>query len=1167
MRRQQLSIRNILLLTVGSLTLLIALLVLREIYTQWQRLAGIESLKEATLLSDQLFDATEKLSEERDVSYSMMYATDKATIDSLTPQLKDSRRQADETLRTTLQTVKAYDFSEIDDQLKKTEKQISDLRELRRQIDKAVAQPPQARDHALSERWFTQATATILQTQDLWMKFMKHFADIDPIVTLHMRFKHFLGVIVEYSGRERSLIGRLLVENTDPTPQEQAQLLQWEGAVDLGWNISAIIADQGELAPAISPYFNDAKSHYFTIYDMTRDIFYTPRTQHHGTSYPITVDFWLELATQATDSLYALKTEALKQARGYMDALEAKARRKIVADMLLLLSAIVLCFYSFRTISRRVIFPIHGMISALISATEGKPVSLAPLFQNRQDEIGQLAHVLHVFQKNAEEVKNAQKANALLAAIVESSDDAILSKSPDGIISSWNLGAEHLFGYSAAEAIGQPIDLIIPPHRGGEEGHITALLNEGKYVEHYETVRKHKNGKDIDVSLTVSLIRDASGKVIGASKIIHNITARKEAERKIQESQERYRALVGASSQVIWIWKEGALEEMSPLWEWWETTTGQPAGDIATFGWLEVVHPDDRDRVKKIWESALAEHKNFEMDYRLRSRDGHYVHVEVRGVALLAADGSVREFVGSLNDVTERKEAEQEIKDGAARLKTVFDTVLDGLITINSKAIIQSFNASAERIFGYKAEEVIGQNVKMLMPEPYHGEHDSYVGNYLATGKAKIIGIGREVTAKRKDGSVFPMELGINAFNIGNEKAFVGMIRDITARKEAEAEQRQADLARQISENKLRAVVDHALDGLITIDARGNVESFNPACERIFGYRADEVVGCNIKILMPEPYHSEHDGYLSRYRETGVAKIIGTAGREVSAKRKDGSVFPMDLSISAFELEDGKHFSGIIRDITMRKEAETKLLHYTNALELSNKELDDFAYIASHDLKEPLRGLHNHSRFLLEDNQDKLDADSVSRLNRLSYLSQRMERLVNDLLYFSRLGRQELAIQATDINEVIRDIESTLDVFLNERHARITVPKALPTVTCDKLRVTEAFRNLITNAIKYNDSPEKIVEIGFLATHEAPKGKALKDVFYVKDTGRGIESGFYDEIFRIFKRLQSDKDSPEEGTGVGLTFVKKIVERHAGKIWLESEPGKGTTFYFTLSGE
>jgi PAS domain S-box-containing protein len=363
------------------------------------------------------------------------------------------------------------------------------------------------------------------------------------------------------------------------------------------------------------------------------------------------------------------------------------------------------------------------------------------------------------------------------------------------------------------------------------------------------------------------------------------------------------------------------------------------------------------------------------------------------------------------------------------------------------------------------------------------------------------------------------------------------------------------------SRSVLRAVVDHAVDGLVTIEAGGTVKSFNPACERIFGYTAAEIIGQPFTLLLPDS-DSDDPGLAFAFAQ-GTIGITGTGGREFTAKRKDGSHFPVDLSISAFTLDGVQHFSAIVRDITARKEAEQQLLDYTQALERSNKELDDFAYIASHDLKEPLRGIHNHSRFLLEDNAEKLDKESVDRLDRLVYLSQRMERLVNDLLYFSRLGRQELAIQPTDLGAVITDIEATLENFLEERKASITVAAKMPVIVCDRPRVTELFRNLITNAVKYNDKAEKTVEIGWLATHKTSDGHAMRNVLYVKDDGRGIAPEFHNEIFRIFKRLQGNKDG-EEGTGVGLTFVKKIVERHGGRIWLESAPGRGTTFYFTL---
>jgi signal transduction histidine kinase len=251
--------------------------------------------------------------------------------------------------------------------------------------------------------------------------------------------------------------------------------------------------------------------------------------------------------------------------------------------------------------------------------------------------------------------------------------------------------------------------------------------------------------------------------------------------------------------------------------------------------------------------------------------------------------------------------------------------------------------------------------------------------------------------------------------------------------------------------------------------------------------------------------------------------------------------------------------------LVMRRLAE-KELAYMGDLERSNQELDDFAYIASHDLKEPLRGLFNHATFLLEDYKDKIDVDGVRRLTRLGLLCQRMERLINDLMYFSRLGRADLAVQGTDPNAVIVEIQQMMETLLSERRARIVVPSALPQIVCDKTRVTEVFRNLITNAVKYNDKTERLVEIGFLKSVNTEAGPE-RNVFYVKDNGVGIDPEFHQEIFRIFKRLQNASDGSDTGTGVGLTFVKKIVERHGGRIWLESEPGKGTVFYFNLNRE
>lgn len=357
------------------------------------------------------------------------------------------------------------------------------------------------------------------------------------------------------------------------------------------------------------------------------------------------------------------------------------------------------------------------------------------------------------------------------------------------------------------------------------------------------------------------------------------------------------------------------------------------------------------------------------------------------------------------------------------------------------------------------------------------------------------------------------------------------------------------------SDSYLQTVVNTVLDGLITFDERGIIQSFNLAAVRIFGYQPAEAIGQNVKMLMPKPYHHEVDGYIAHYTGTGEANVLGIES-EVFGIRKDQRMFPMELSINEMKIGGERMFVGTIRDITERKEAEREIQQHLGALKRSNQELDDFAYIASHDLKEPLRGLSNNALFLKEDYGDQMDKDAIHRLGRMMYLCERMERLVNDLLYFSRLGRQELAVQRTDLNEVIHDIESMMESSLQEANATIRIVGTLPTITCDLPRITEVYRNLITNAIKYNNKAVRTVEVG----SELREGER---VFYVRDNGIGIPVEFYGDVFRIFKRL-NDEDDSVKGTGVGLTFVKKIIERHQGRIWIESEPGVGTTFLFTI---
>ncbi|MCG7548102.1 PAS domain S-box protein [Pseudoalteromonas sp. Of7M-16] len=491
------------------------------------------------------------------------------------------------------------------------------------------------------------------------------------------------------------------------------------------------------------------------------------------------------------------------------------------------------------------------------------------------------------------------------------------------------------------------------------------------------------------------------------------------------------------------------------------------------------------------------------------------------------------------------------------QLETVLDSVKDGFFMTNKSGEILSFNYSATQIFGYEKHEVIGQNISLLLPDSEQQKYAQYLldvtNSTFGEQESKDYGVGIEMIALNKDGNTFPLELAISV--LPSNDIVLGTVRDISERK-------QAELSIKSYVEHIETIMDTVLDGLITIDMRGVIHGFNAAAESIFGFRAREVIGRNVKMLMPEPFQSEHDSYLDNYHTTGDKKIIGI-GREITGRRKNGYLFPMELGVNEMTVQGKTMFVGTVRDISERKAAEIAIDSYIRKLQISNSELDQFAYIASHDLKEPLRGLANNALFLEEDHADSLEGEGLRRIARIRFLCTRMEKLVDSLLYYSRLGRQDLAVEEVDLNELI---DSVAELTLPEettQSVHLLIPKALPKVTCDKPRVSELFRNLISNAVKYNNSARKEIEIGVKSCVNPHSNVLEQKVFYVKDNGIGIEGRFFEDIFRIFKRLNEEDDSVR-GTGVGLTFVKKIVERHNGQIWVESELEQGSCFNFTL---
>lgn len=473
-----------------------------------------------------------------------------------------------------------------------------------------------------------------------------------------------------------------------------------------------------------------------------------------------------------------------------------------------------------------------------------------------------------------------------------------------------------------------------------------------------------------------------------------------------------------------------------------------------------------------------------------------------------------------------------ELTQTAERLRAVLATAVDGVILIDAMGSIQMFNPACQQLFGYTTGEVLGRNIKMLMPPPFQDEHDGYLANYRRTGAPKIIGIGREVRGLRKDGTTFPMDLSVGEARQKGESIFVGVIHDLT--QYANAAQALRD-----REERYRSIVDTAVDAIITIDQTGIVESFNFAAEKLLGWRADEVRGKNVSMLMPAPYRENHDGYLRNYLQTGERKIIGI-GREVSGRRKDGTTFPAELSVSEMTIDGRKMFTGILRDISERKRID----------ELKSQ----FVSMVSHELRTPLASIVGYVDLILDGDTGPISDDQRNFLKIVSNSALRLTELSSDLLDIDKLeaGRIDMERQPVDLAIVLLTVKHTFQVLATKKGLEMSVD-AEPgiNVVGDHNRLVQAFSNLLSNSIKYTRAGSVRVQ----ARNE--NGRA---VVKVVDSGIGMSQQTVSNLFTRFFRASDAYTRAAGGTGLGLSIAKAIIEKHGGAIAVESEEGRGSAF-------
>jgi two-component system sensor kinase FixL len=483
--------------------------------------------------------------------------------------------------------------------------------------------------------------------------------------------------------------------------------------------------------------------------------------------------------------------------------------------------------------------------------------------------------------------------------------------------------------------------------------------------------------------------------------------------------------------------------------------------------------------------------------------------------------------------------------------KWLFDAAADAMIIVGPGGGILLANPPVGTMFGYTPAELEGQSLEILIPERFRTLHTTQRSDYLHHPHNRPMGMGLQLYGRRKDGAEFAVDVSLSPLQIEGETMVMATIHDITRRKLAEdAIALQTEQLRE-SAARMRAVFETVVDGIVVIDAYGIIDRLNPGAERMFGYAAEELTGKNVSVLMPSPDREAHDGYLQRYLQSGEKRIIGI-GREVLGRRRDGSTFPMELAVGEMNIGGQRMFTGMVRDITERKRMEQRQTALLHELEAANEELKNFAYAVSHDLKAPLRAIGSLADWIETDYADRLDAEGKEHLRLLTSRVHRMDALIDGILLYSRVGRVKEALATVDLAQLLHEV---IDSLAPPPHITVTVEGAVPTLTAEPTRIRQLFQNLISNAIKYMDKRQGEVRIACVAD-----GNRWK--FSVADNGPGIEKRHFDRIFQLFQTL-APRDRVES-TGVGLALVKKIVEMYGGRVWVESTPGQGSTFFFTL---
>lgn len=754
--------------------------------------------------------------------------------------------------------------------------------------------------------------------------------------------------------------------------------------------------------------------------------------------------------------------------------------------------------------------------------------------------------------------------HAHLAAIVESSDDAILSKSADGIIESCNAAAERIFGYSAGELIGRSVRMLIPPERQAEEDEILRRIRRGERVDHFETVRVTKDGRRVDVSLSVSPVRNAAGIVVGASKIARDITAQKRA----RETEAYLAAIVDSSEDAI-VAKDlnGIIRSCNGScariygYEPPELI-GKPIHILIP----PELHAEEDDILARVGRGERIEH--FET-VRV-AKDGRRIDISLSVSPIRDGSGTIVGSAKVARDITEQKRLIRELAAQEERYRVTLASIGDGVIAADLQGRVAYLNPTGERLTGWTFAEARGRNladVFQIINEKSREPVENPTAMVLKLGY--VIGLANHTVLVARNGVERPIADSAAPIRdaAGETLGAVLVFRDVTEERRAEdaiAEQRKW----------FETTLESIGDGVIATDVRGHVAFMNPIAEHLTGWRLTDARGrpcADVFKIISEESRTTVENPVTRVLADGV--IVGLANHTLLIGA-DGTERPIDDSGAPIRSRDGRIVGAVLvfRDVTERRRAELerrsvavereRLLEAERAArsdaERASRVKDEFVAMVSHELRTPLNAILGWTQLMM---QGQSDADIVRRGLDVIVRNTRIQaQLISDLLDVSRIvsGKLRLSIEKLDLAALIENVIETVQHAADAK--RIAIARELESgvaIAGDPSRMQQIVWNLLWNAIKFTPDGGSVM----VRLRESGADAELS----VRDTGVGIRREFLPHIFDRFQQGNLSITRQYGGLGLGLAIAKHLVDLHGGSIRAESEgEGRGATFIVLL---